>query len=210
MKIIEGKQYTPEWNEARRGIPTCSQFHRFITPKTEKFGDGATSYIHELIAAKMRNDPAFLTDRPMTRDMEHGANLEDEARRAYAMERSVEPRQVAFCLSDCGRYGGSPDALVGEDGGVEIKCPQVKTHVGYMIDGKLPDEYRAQVHGLLIVTGRPWWDFFSYVGLDIDPVIIRVEPDDYTRRLRVALEQFLERYERTVKKLMDRHAEAKS
>lgn len=204
MKIIPCEQYRPEWWEARRGIPTASQFHRFMTPKTNKFGAGAESYILELIAAKMRPEAAFLTDRPMTRDMEHGAAMEGEARKFYAMEKGVDVQQVGFCLSDCGRYGGSPDGLVGEDGGLELKCPQVKTHVGYLIDGKLPDEYKAQVHGLLLITGRPWWDFMSYVGLDIDPVIIRVVPDEYTRALKVALYQFLEKLDNTVKKLVDR------
>lgn len=204
MKIIECQQYDPDWWDARRGIPTASQFHRFITPKTNKFGDGATSYIHELIAAKMRHTPEFITDRAQTRDMQHGAELEDEARRFYQMDTGREVRRVGFCLSDCGRFGGSPDGLIDPDGGLELKCPQVKTHVGYMVEGELPPEYKAQVHGLLIITGRAWWDFMSYVGTDIDPVIVRVEPNGYTRDLKIALEQFLERYDKTLKKLMAR------
>lgn len=203
MKISPFPQYSPEWWEARRGLPTCSEFHRIMTPKTEKMSEGANSYIRYLISQKMRPTPEFFTERAKTRDMEHGAMMEEEARNWYAMDRGAEVQQVGFCISDCGRFGGSPDGLIG-DGVLELKCPRVETHVGYMLEGTLPDQYKPQVHGHLIVSGRPWCDFVSYVGTDIDPVIIRVVPDDYTRRLRVALEQFLERYEKTVKRLMDR------
>lgn len=201
MKIVECKQYTPEWWDARRGIPTCSQFHRIITPVTEKLSSGADDYIHELIGQRICHTPEFFTDRPTTRDMEHGSAIEPEARRAYEFFRAVEVKEVGFVLHDSKRYGGSPDGLVGDDGGLELKCPQMKTHVKYLIEQKLPDEYKAQVHGLLIVTGRPWWDFMSYVGPSVDPFIIRVEPNGFTRNLRICLEQFLEKLDKTIAKL---------
>lgn len=204
MKIFEVKQYSPDWWDLRRGIPTCSQFHRIITPVSEKLASAADDYIHELIAQKICHTPEFFTERPTTRDMEHGSSIEPEARRAYEFLRGVEAREVGFVLHDSGKYGGSPDGLVDPDGGLELKCPQLKTHVRYLIEKKLPDDYKAQVHGLLLVTGRPWWDFMSYVGPSVDPFIIRVEPDQFTRNLRIVLEQFMERFEKTIAKLKGR------
>src|SRR5262245_2947730 len=45
VKIIECKQYTPEWWEARRGIPTASNFDKILTPKTEKASAQQADYL---------------------------------------------------------------------------------------------------------------------------------------------------------------------
>lgn len=201
MKTFDFPQYSDEWWDVRRGIPTCSEFKRIITPTTHKLAGASSNYINFLIAQKIRMTPNFFTERPMSRAMRDGVALEPQARNFYAFDRSVEVQQVGFCLSDCGRYGGSPDGLVGEDGGLELKCPKVETHVRYLLERKLPDEYASQVHGHLLVSGRKWWDFMSYVGPDVDPFIIRVEPNEFTRALKVVLEQFLEKYEKTIAKL---------
>lgn len=196
MKVLNCIQGSPEWWSAREGIPTCSNFHRIITPKTQQLAGGAEDYIHELIGQKICHTPPFFTENPMNAAMRHGIDTEPHARRFYEMDRNATVSQVGFLLSDCGRYGGSPDGLVGDDGGLELKCPAIKTHVRYLLEKKLPDEYAAQVHGLLLVSGRPWWDFMSYAGPGVEPFLIRVEPGPFTRSLRVVLEQFLERYEK--------------
>jgi hypothetical protein len=74
-----------------------------------------------------------------------------------------------------------------------MKCPELKTHAQYLAENRLPPEYRAQVHGCLIVTGRKWWDFLSYAP-GLKPLLLRVEPDHYTQRLREALEEFWLRF----------------
>jgi hypothetical protein len=61
--------------------------------------------------------------------------------------------------------------------------------VKYLLKGTLPDDYRPQVHAQIVVCGFAAVDFVSYVqGL---PVFhIRVEPDEYTEKVRAALEAF--------------------
>ena len=59
-------------------------------------------------------------------------------------------------------YGYSPDGLVGDDGLVEFKCPNQKTHTKYLYKGVLPTEYKAQVQGGLYVSERKWCDFVSF------------------------------------------------
>jgi hypothetical protein len=196
VKIVECQQYTPEWYEARRGIPTASSFDRIITP-TGKYSAGARGYICELIADTVNQSPNFFSEtgrRPMNHAMQVGADTEPEARRWYAFERDVQVKQVGFVLSDCGRYGCSPDGLVGDDGLLELKCPAGKAQVEYLLAGGLPADYRPQVHGQLLVTGRKWVDFVSYADY-LPTLIVRVVPDEYTDKLRAALDQFLKDYD---------------
>lgn len=201
MKCFDFEQYSPEWWEIRRGVPTASRFSKIITPKTGKLSAQADTLIAELIAEKFRRGPVE-PDRPINRAMEHGIATEDEARNWYSFDRGHELRQVGFCKTDDDRFGCSPDSLVNGDGVLELKCPNVDTHVGYVMEGGLPDEYRAQCHGHLIVTGRAWCDFVSYVTdqADLEPFVMRVVPDSFTDLLRAALDQFHEKYMATLAK----------
>ena len=192
MKLFTMPQYSAEWWEVRRGIPTASEFGRIITPKKGELATAHDTYINELIAARVALDPSFITDRPMTRDMAAGRDMEPEARKWYEMERE-SVLQVGFCTTDDGRFGCSPDGLVGDDGALELKCPTLATHIGYLRDGELPSEYRAQVHGHLIVTGRQWCDFVSYAP-GLPAFILRVVPDEFTDKLRSVLNEFHDRY----------------
>lgn len=193
MKEFTFEQYSPEWWAVRKGVPTASQFFRILTPKTGKLSASADDYAFELVAALYDPNPPG-QDRPASREMMHGLECEPEARSWYELETGSTVRQVGFVLSDCGRIGCSPDGLVGEDGGLELKCPTLKTQAKYLYDGGLPVEYKAQVHGSLIVTGREWWDFLSYAP-GLPPLYLRITPDDYTAKLRDALAAFLERLE---------------
>lgn len=195
MKIINCDQGSFEWWEARRGVPTASCFDRIITPKTEKLATGRSSYIAELIGEMAGHQDDFTT-----RAIQQGIDLEPEARKLYEFDTGVDVKQVGFCLSDCGRYGCSPDGLVGDDGGIELKCPKAKTHVQYLLDGVLPTEYRAQVHGCLLVTGRKWWDFMSYCH-NLPPFRIRVEPDGFTDLLWTAIQQFVDELDAAVSRI---------
>lgn len=201
MREIECVQGEPAWWEARRGIPTASNFDRIITAKMGKLSAGSADYVAELIAERLCLTPNFFTDRPQTKDMEHGTNSEPEARRFLELERGYEVRQVGFCLADDGRFGCSPDGLMDPDGAAEIKCPKLKTQVKYLMAGPtLPDEYRPQVHGQLIVTGRKWVEFLSY-SPGTDALMVRVVPDAYTVELRVCLELFHEQLQAAWKKI---------
>lgn len=192
MKIIECQQYSPEWWEARRGIPTASAFDRIITPGG-KLSAQADDYIAELIGDRVCLTPNFLTERPVSRAMANGTDCEPQARSWYELEHA-EVQQVGFVVTDDLRFGCSPDGLVGSDGLLELKCPTLKTQVKYLLAGPvLPPEYKPQVHGQLFVTGRAWVDFVSYAP-GLDKLLVRVFPDRYTTELKVALEVFYEKY----------------
>ncbi len=208
MRVIDVKQGSPEWWEARKGIPTASNFDRILTPKTQKLSSSLDDYLCELIADSRRITPWTEPEEYRSKAMQHGLATEAEARRWYEMERDCQVFEVGFCVEGdgCQAIGCSPDGLIGDNngggncGGLELKCPQGKTHVKYLLAGTLPDEYRCQVHGCLLVTGRPWWDFCSYHP-GLPPLLVRVTPDEFTKTLHVALSTFALRYALALGKL---------
>jgi hypothetical protein len=155
---------------------------------------GHQSYINELVGQAVHFDPSFYTERqPQSRAMEEGTRREPESRRWYAMHAGLEVEEIGFCMTDDGKWGASPDGLVGEEGVLELKNPIPETQVKYLREGMLPSDYLMQCHGHLLVTGRKWVDFVSYVPM-FPPFVIRVVPDATTVKLSEALEQFWTRY----------------
>ncbi len=188
MRIVNCQQYSPEWWKARCGVPTASEFHRIVTPAGWKFATGATTYALELIA--QRYDYNYgMHEGYVSAAMRNGTVMEPEARRYYEFELGVKVQQVGFVISDCGRWGCSPDSLVGDDGGLELKHPTAATHIKWLLAGGVPPEHLAQCHGCLLVTKRKWWDFASYYP-GLPPLIVRVVPDGKTVALADALEKF--------------------
>lgn len=198
MKVLDLEQRTPEWHAARCGIPTASGFKQIVT-STGKRSTSREKYLYELAADKLGAIPE---ETYQSFAMQRGTLLESEARGLYEFaNESVQ--EVGFCLSDCGRWGCSPDGFVNDKGGIEIKCPLKHTHVEYMLkcEEEMPIEYFQQVQGALLVTGREWWDFISYCP-GLPPVIIREYPEPvFQRLLKQELEAFCSDLEETVNKL---------
>lgn len=173
MKILEMEQGTQEWLEARLGCPSGSGFSKLITASGTP-SSSAESYINDLIAELITGES---TPFHVTEWMQRGTELEPFARMNYELETDREVTEVGFCMHDILRCGVSPDGLIGDDGGIEIKCPKPSTHVKYLRKGTLPSEYKAQVMGCLWITGREWWDFMSYHP-QMPNLLIRVYRDE--------------------------------
>jgi hypothetical protein len=195
MKVLTMPQRSPEWHAARRGLPTASRFDLILTAAKGEPSKSQEKLIAELIAESIEPpEQGFIRTERMTPEMEQGLRLEGEARSSFELEFANAPvSEVGFVLADCELYGGSPDALVGEDSGVEIKCPNLSTHIGYVRAGVLPLDYKCQVHGSMIITGRPTWHFFSYAR-HVKPFHILVRRDDFTAKLEAELLAFVARY----------------
>jgi hypothetical protein len=157
MKIIPVRQGTEEWLRARAGIPTASCFGRVVTPGGKPSAQ-ARAYGYQLVAERITG----LAGNEIGSDwMVRGSALEAEAVAWYELERGVTTTEVGLVTTDDGRWGCSPDRLVGERGLLELKCPSAAVHIGYLLDG-LGKDYRPQVQGQLLVTGRHFVDFVSY------------------------------------------------
>lgn len=203
MIRLDVAQGSHEWHAARLGLPTASQFHRIISPKTLKPSESASGYLHELLAEWLLGVPL---DSASSDFMERGKALEEQAVAWYELQRGVDAERVGFCLTDDRRAGCSPDRLVGEDGGLELKCPSPAVHVGYLLDG-IAAKYLPQIHGAMWVTGRPWWDALSYHP-DLPPALVRIERDqDYIVPLSEAVTAFCDRLARAKDELKERGIE---
>jgi len=184
MQIIDCVQGSPEWFEARCGIPTASGFDKIVTsigaPSKQK-----KQYLYKLAGEALSG---VIEESYQNATMQRGTLMESEARDMYSLISDLEVSEVGFCRKD--GYGASPDGLVGLDGCLEIKCPLVATHVGYLFDNKLPTKYIQQVQGQLLVTGRKWCDFVSYFP-NLKPLIVRVQRDEqFILTLKTELEKF--------------------
>lgn len=189
MIVLDVEQGTQEWLAARCGIPTASNFDCILTAKGEP-SKQAQKYLYKLAGERVSGKPE---DTYQNAAMTRGIEMEAEAADLYEIMFDVKAEQVGICYADERKlYACSPDRLIGADGGLEIKCPQIHTHVGYLIDGVLPTEYFQQVQGELHVTGREWFDFMSYYP-GLKPLIVRVHRDEpFLKRLGPALNGFCE------------------
>lgn len=196
MRMRNDEQGSDAWLQSRLGRPTASNFGKLITP-TGKASTSAEAYINELIAQRITGEiPEFFKSEAMQR----GNDLEASAKALYEFAMDVEVVEVGLCLHDEFECGASPDGLVGDDGGLEIKCPLPHTHVSYLRDGNMPSKYIPQVQGCLWITEREWWDFMSYNPC-MEDLIVRVYRDEaYIKKLADAVTRAVETIETETKK----------
>jgi hypothetical protein len=150
MIIHEVEQNTVEWLTLRLGIPTASEFDRIVTPGG-KFSKSSTSraYALKLATEKLLNRPLDALEG--LEWIERGKELEPQAVQAFEFIEEVKLRKVGFITSDDGRCGASPDMLiVGQNKGLEIKCPAPHTLMGYLVDG-FETKYHVQRQGQIYV-----------------------------------------------------------
>lgn len=199
-KEIGTIQGSPEWWKARRGIPTGSQFSRIITAKKGDYAAGAKHYAAELIAEALGWQSGFQG----TPDTQRGNIMEKEALNWLAFQHDIHARECGFFISDCERYGASPDGIViGGIEPVEVKCPALNTFLKWRADGDLPDDHKAQCHGEMILTGADRCYFVAYADHEqLDNWLIVVERDEYTAKLEKHLERFCEELEAMQRKFV--------
>jgi predicted phage-related endonuclease len=70
---------------------------------------------------------------------------------------------------------------VGDDGLIEIKCPNTATHIETLLGGNIPAKYRFQMQWQMACTGRKWCHFVSFdprMPEDMRIFIRRLNRDD--------------------------------
>jgi exodeoxyribonuclease (lambda-induced) len=190
MKIHQCEQGSLDWLNLRAGVVTASEADALVSP-TGKVRDsaGVTTYLHRKLTEKWTDSP--LPQLQGIFDMEQGAILEFQAKPAFTVNTGLEIQNVGFISSDDGRIGCSPDALIGNASGCEIKCPTLPVHLGYLLSGGVPKEYFCQVQFSMMVTGFETWHFYSH-SRQIAPLHLVIERDDaFQSALRDAVDGFL-------------------
>ena len=154
IERFDMEQGSEEWFEARRGIPTASEFATVMAK-----GDGKTRRTYML---KLAGE--ILTGRPAEQftnaHMERGHEMEPEARSLYALQMDKDPELVGFLRN--GRKGCSPDSLIGANGMLEIKTKLPHLLIDLLDRDRFPPEHVAQCQGALWVAEREWIDLAVY------------------------------------------------
>jgi hypothetical protein len=154
------EQRSEEWFLARCGSLGASKVKDAFA-RLKKSGDRmqvAVDLMYELAAERLTGVPAKRVDA-----RSWGVEHEDEARASYAFLTNLPVTKIAFIPHPTiANAHASPDSLVGDDGGLEIKCPTSATHLKTLLDDAVPEEHLPQIHWNLACAQRAWWDFVSY------------------------------------------------
>lgn len=156
----ELQQGTEEWLEARLGKVTASRLSDVVAKTKSGWGATRANYMAELVAQRLTGTIAQSFTNAA---MQWGTDHEAEARKAYEDHRGVFVEQVG--LIDHPRIlmtAASPDGLVGDDGLVEIKCPNTATHIETLLGDDIDKKYLLQMQWQMACTGRKWCDFASF------------------------------------------------
>lgn len=201
-------QGSPEWYAIRKGRPTASEFSNIMTPKKGEYAAAAGTYMDRLLAELLGWEQTFKG----TPDTERGNLLEKEAIRWLQFSENLKGRDVAFCLSDCQRYGASPDWLVDDGSPVEVKAPDLHTFSGWWRDyratGTIPDQHKCQCHGEMIVTGADRCIFIAYPDHEALPKLkIEVRRDAFTEKLQGFVNRFCDELDKHRKDILGEEAD---
>jgi putative phage-type endonuclease len=173
------EQRTPEWFAARLGMVTASRVADVMA--RTKTGPSASrmNYAAQLITERLTGQP---TEGFSNAAMQWGTDKEPEARRAYVFRADVAVEEVGFIVHPrITGSGASPDGLVGDDGMVEIKCPNTATHLDTLSSGKPAGKYITQMQWQMACAERQWCDFVSYdprLPEELRFFVQRIERDD--------------------------------
>lgn len=195
MKVIEAAQGSEEWFAARCGRVTASRM-KDVLASGRSGAPSATraAYMGELIAETLTGRPANAFQG--NADTERGNELEPMARAEYETRRGVLALTTGLVIHPrIERSGASPDGLVGDDGLLELKCPRIHTHIGYLLGKEPPPQYLPQMAWQCACTERSWVDFASYcpeMPEHLQLFVVRYTPTmDYLRELEAAVTAFL-------------------
>lgn len=199
MKIVNHVQGSPEWHQARCGLATASEFSSVLAK-----GQGKTraAYLRRVVAERLTGKP---TESYKNAHMERGTEQEPFARAYYEEITGNFVEQIGLCQHDHILAGCSPDGLIGDDGGAEIKSVIPTVQLETILAGKYPPEHKAQIQGNLWITGRKYWDFCSFspdMPQHLRLYVFRVDRDeDYIKALHAEVAVFLGEVEALITRL---------
>jgi putative phage-type endonuclease len=118
------------------------------------------NYLAQLVTERLTGTVA---DSFSNAAMQWGTDHEPQARAMYELETGNTVMEIGFAIHPTIEMSGaSPDGLVGDDGLVEIKCPNSATHIATLLGGKPDGKYVKQMQWQMACTGRAWCDFVSF------------------------------------------------
>ena len=192
------------WLYERCGFVTASRFKDVLDfTKAGKPGAKRTAYLWEVVIERLTGQPS---DHYASAAMQWGTDQEPHSRMAFEAMSGQIVEEVGFIKHQTlPMVGGSPDGLIGDDGGFESKSPfNSAVHLATVLGG-MPEDHMAQVQGLMWITGLKWWYFVSYDPRMPEPLrmyVQRIERDaEYIAKLEAAVIAFSAEVDALVKRL---------
>lgn len=154
------EQRTAEWFAARCGRVTASRIADLMAKTRSGYSTSRANYAAQLMIERLTGnvEQAF-----QNAAMLWGTETEPQARDMYAFNEGVEVQETGFHIHPAiSEAGASPDGLAGDDGLVEIKCPNSATHFATLLSKAVDRKYILQMQWQMACTGRQWCDFVSF------------------------------------------------
>ena len=207
MKYYDIEQGSEEWFGLRLGKITSSHFSDIMAytngiDVNAKWGKGAIDYAQRIALERKtgKRIESFQSDW-----MKQGNDNEPVARDKYEQKTLQIVDNGGLFIDD--EYGTSPDGLLGDGGGIEIKCVKYNTHFAVIESEQYDTKYRWQIMGQIMIADLEFVDFISYCSefpTEMELYVYRVEKNNIqVDQLQKRLEQFkklVKNYEQMLKK----------
>ena len=153
-------QRTEEWFAQRLGKVTASKVADLMAKTKSGYSASRDNYMAQLVVERITKTKA---DSFSNAAMDWGTAQEPFARAAYEAFTGFMVEEVGFVQHPTIAWAGaSPDGLVGDDGLVEIKCPNTATMIDTLLTGKVPQKYYIQMQMQMACTQRAWCDYVVF------------------------------------------------
>jgi predicted phage-related endonuclease len=184
LVINTAAQGTPEWLAARVGHITGSRAADIVARRKDGKPTAAYyDYLTQLVAERLTGTSQEVTT--VTPWMQRGSDLEPAARSALEQALDSPIFEIGFVALPGSKVGCSVDGYLNgslQEGIVELKCPKPTTHLRYLQDDNIPEDYRPQVLHNMWVTGAQRAVFASFcpqLPAHLQLVIRRVEVTEW-------------------------------
>ena len=198
------EQGTEAWFNIRIGKVTASRVADVLAKTKTGYSTTRDNYMAQLVCERLTGQKG---ESFTNAAMQHGTETEPLAKAAYEARYDVLVDEVGFVSHPTIEMSGaSPDGLVGEDGLIEIKCPNTATHIETLLSESVPNKYYTQMQFQIACTGRKWCDFLSFdnrLPTELQMFVKRVPRDDmYIRLIEDEIVKFLGELDTKINQLM--------
>jgi putative phage-type endonuclease len=199
------EQGTEEWFTIRIGKVTASRVADVIAKTKTGYSATRDNYMAQLVCERLTNQKGESFSNAA---MQHGTDTEPLARAAYEAFQDILVDEVGFVPHpSIIMAGASPDGLVGDDGLLEIKCPNTATHIETLLSQSVPGKYNTQMQFQMACTGRQWCDFVSFdnrLPNELQLFVKRVPRDnEFIKQMEDEVVKFLNELDIKIAQLMD-------
>lgn len=207
MKVVNCEQNSAEWLAARCGSLGASSIADMVAKTRTGWGASRFNLAAKLVCERLTGTPQ---ESYTNAAMQWGHDTEPQARAMYEFMRDVAVQQVGLVLHpSISKSHASPDGLVGDDGLIEIKCPNTATHIETLLSEDVEGKYVKQMQWQMACCGRAWCDFVSFdprLPAEMQMFVQRVPRDDeFIAELEREARLFLAEIDKTIATLSDKY-----